>query len=970
LESTFQILLSVLGADAATGTFDDLNAKTGQAVGNLARLAGAAVTLNSVIGGVGEAFGLGAHFEELSARTGQSVQDLVVLSRAFQMVGLSGDEVGLMANRLQRAMSGMSEMGQPTTKAFSDLGISVKQLSELSFNDQLTELAAGFSKIQNPAERSAVAMQIFGRSGGQMLQLLEREGLLKQAGEDAGSLAARLQDDSRAFEDITNKLSLLKTRFQEMFVVLAEQLLPVLRTIGGLIGSLSLAPIGAALGTGGILAFSGILASSVARRLDTAAWEWATSAKYGNAFAGSVLVPLTSGLSELFALILPAIIITAIGGAIIAAVTQGLLDAQNQADRTLDAGARGVHADRAKLGTARDAADIASARTQMQKDIAEAQKIVDAIEAKQREYNSINQSAASSGSRTVLSLSGEEEAQLEAAKNTVAQLQETLNRPIATDSIFAANKMKDTKAALDAMIPTMDEMEKKVDALHLAQMAPAARLPELQKRRAAQVDIMNSPTTGLDDKEAAVRNKAAELAIADIDKDIDATQKQILETQKQQTAEAKKLTDQAEQLQVFQLQAQLEAAKAAGDAQGAERIKEQIDLLQFKKELVNLGATDLSAAQKRVDAEHQLFQVEEQRRDAQKADQALKDQMEQNIGRLQNSATAATGSEALTDVQKWEIRKQVLEQEIAMREKYVQVLQAQYNAAQLAGDKVTAAEKDNALTAARKDLSGTQNKLNQLGPDPNSFTQQWAAALTRLQNNWQVTWKSIGNSLTQIMSGLTNSVSQNITGLIMRTESWRQALASVANTLLSSVVGAIVKTAVEWMAGQLMMAIFGKSLAASQLLALQGIAEGESAIWAGPATLATIASYGGAAVAAPGEILMAMGMTQGLAAASSGGYFPGDPTKARGIFHGDEVVFSAPAVRRLGPENLMALHAAGLSSSGSMAGSGVGGGSERPERTIVYADHSVMRDRLMKDPSFTNHIVDVGRRRRGEIFGL
>lgn len=44
-----------------------------------------------------------------------------------------------------------------------------------------------------------------------------------------------------------------------------------------------------------------------------------------------------------------------------------------------------------------------------------------------------------------------------------------------------------------------------------------------------------------------------------------------------------------------------------------------------------------------------------------------------------------------------------------------------------------------------------------------------------------------------------------------------------------------------------------------------------AAIWAAPATLATIASFGAAADAAPGEIALAEGATQGIAALAGGG---------------------------------------------------------------------------------------------------
>jgi lambda family phage tail tape measure protein len=63
-------------------------------------------------------------------------------------------------------------------------------------------------------------------------------------------------------------------------------------------------------------------------------------------------------------------------------------------------------------------------------------------------------------------------------------------------------------------------------------------------------------------------------------------------------------------------------------------------------------------------------------------------------------------------------------------------------------------------------------------------------------------------------------------------------------------------------------------------------------MWATPATLATIATGGAAALAAPGEIAMAQGMTLGLAAFADGG-FTGDGGKydVAGLVHRGEYVF-------------------------------------------------------------------------------
>ena len=119
-----------------------------------------------------------------------------------------------------------------------------------------------------------------------------------------------------------------------------------------------------------------------------------------------------------------------------------------------------------------------------------------------------------------------------------------------------------------------------------------------------------------------------------------------------------------------------------------------------------------------------------------------------------------------------------------------------------------------------------------------------------------------------------------------------------------------------------------KTTAAAETAAMIPIAMAQSAIWAGPATLATIASFGGAALAAPLEILAALGESQALALAgfASGGFTGGTEGNVAGIVHGGEFVWSAPAVRNIGVGNLERAHQAAVTGGGGGASTGGGHG--------------------------------------------
>lgn len=247
-----------------------------------------------------------------------------------------------------------------------------------------------------------------------------------------------------------------------------------------------------------------------------------------------------------------------------------------------------------------------------------------------------------------------------------------------------------------------------------------------------------------------------------------------------------------------------------------------------------------------------------------------------------------------------------------------------------------------------------------------TFGGEFRTVLTELGNQWG-TWASqTANAFRSVFESAISSISSGITGLIMGTKTWGQALMQIGTSILTSIVQAIIEMGVRWVMTQLMMAVAGKSIAAGNLAALAPIAAAQSAIWATPATLATIGSYGGAAAAAPGLVAAAIGITQAESAATfaEGGFTGGSEGEPAGIVHGQEFVFSAPDVRRLGMGNLQALASGGGTSFGAGAASGR---FERPIHIHTWADTNEGMKRFARTQHGDHWFMDVMKRNRWRI---
>lgn len=204
--------------------------------------------------------------------------------------------------------------------------------------------------------------------------------------------------------------------------------------------------------------------------------------------------------------------------------------------------------------------------------------------------------------------------------------------------------------------------------------------------------------------------------------------------------------------------------------------------------------------------------------------------------------------------------------------------------------------------------------------------------------------------VTGTLGSAISAVSTNISAAILQTKSWAQAFADVGRQILTTLVNAIVQFFVTMLVRQVLAAILGTSIAATQAASM-------SALWAGPAVLASIATYGSAAAVGPSAVAGALGAAPAIAMGAtvagfqSGGYTGDIPIDVpAGITHGREFVFDAPATQRIGPSRLEDIRSGRADV-----------GEERPVRVVIVDDRR-SAERLAKDPRFRNAVIDITER--------
>lgn len=214
----------------------------GKALGAMADVVGGAFK------GMYSAMEAGGALVDLSEQTGLAVDKLMVLQTAFQQAGLGAEEVQPVVNKMQKAIETAATEGGTAATAFDKLGLSVGKLSGMNAEEQLSAVGEAISKIQNPTQKAAAAMEIFGKSGGKMLALFASGGL-DDAAAAVGKQAQIMKDNAGVFDKVTDILGTAATKLQGLYVGIASKVAPMLLEAVEAFNSVDLSGLGEQIGT-------------------------------------------------------------------------------------------------------------------------------------------------------------------------------------------------------------------------------------------------------------------------------------------------------------------------------------------------------------------------------------------------------------------------------------------------------------------------------------------------------------------------------------------------------------------------------------------------------------------------------------------------------------------------------------------------------------------------------------------------
>jgi hypothetical protein len=183
-------------------------------------IAGAAAGVTAVSGalviGSKRIIKMGADLDHMSTQTGVAISSLMKIGQAYKDNGRDAGAAGKDINRMQKAIFDSVHNPGSANDPFARLGISAKELMELSPEQQFFRIAEAINSIENQTEKAGAAMAIFGRSGAGLLTVFAGSNM-REINASLGRMPEIMEQFGGAMERVDTLMGRLPNKSDQFF---------------------------------------------------------------------------------------------------------------------------------------------------------------------------------------------------------------------------------------------------------------------------------------------------------------------------------------------------------------------------------------------------------------------------------------------------------------------------------------------------------------------------------------------------------------------------------------------------------------------------------------------------------------------------------------------------------------------------------------------------------------------------------
>lgn len=238
-------LMVVLGADTAAyqrdlGKAVETSKIHFDSIASAAKAATAALAglfaLEKIEEGIKQATEYADSMAHLSRQTGQTVEQLSAMSYALKLNDTAMEDYQEGIKKLSKNMVGADDANSQAAKTFADLGVKVRGADGAMRDSQAVflDVADKIAAMKDGAEKTALEMELFGKSAGPRLQEMLNTGRagITQLTDEAQKMGAVISTDTaNAAADLKDSMERLHVAQQGIYMQMATELLPVFKNL-------------------------------------------------------------------------------------------------------------------------------------------------------------------------------------------------------------------------------------------------------------------------------------------------------------------------------------------------------------------------------------------------------------------------------------------------------------------------------------------------------------------------------------------------------------------------------------------------------------------------------------------------------------------------------------------------------------------------------------------------------------------
>lgn len=173
---------------------------------------------------------MGSKLLDISQRTGLSVEALSQLDYAAKQTGASMEALEAAVRRMGRTIGDAANGEKESVDALKAFGMTAEELMDMHPDQQFQKLAERLIAIEDPALRTAAAMDVFGRGGTVLIpMMMQLNGLMK----DANRLGlVWTQEEAEQADIVGDRLTDVIEVFKRLIATIGGAVGPAFRDLG------------------------------------------------------------------------------------------------------------------------------------------------------------------------------------------------------------------------------------------------------------------------------------------------------------------------------------------------------------------------------------------------------------------------------------------------------------------------------------------------------------------------------------------------------------------------------------------------------------------------------------------------------------------------------------------------------------------------------------------------------------------